>query len=144
MHWLEQQVVRLAGLADDYQQSLAFAGSGPSGVARMKDARSCFVGAVREVVTEVARRTGVTACFACHDGLVMEAAGRAPDFDALSAMTQSVTVAAKDAAITLALGKVQQMVIVGDEHKLALFVLGQFAIGILSPTATHLGQALSR
>jgi predicted regulator of Ras-like GTPase activity (Roadblock/LC7/MglB family) len=92
---------------------------------------------------EVARRQGVTACFVCHDGLLLETAGRAPDFDALSAMAQKWMTAGKEAALTLSLGKVRQMVIVGHEHKLALFVIGPLALGIWSPSTVSLGRTLA-
>lgn len=131
MHWLESQVERLSLLADAQQR------------AADKEARRAFVAAVEEVAAEVARHDGVTACFVCHDGLLIETAGRAPDFEALSAMAQQWLVAGKEAALTLALGKVRQMVIVGHEHKLALFVIGQLAVGILSPSTVLLGRALA-
>ena len=132
MHWLESQVERLHGLAETSARATD-----------SKEARQRFREAVEELAAAVARRAGVTACFVCHDGLLLETAGRAPDFEALSAMTQHWMVAGKEAALTLSLGKVRQMVIVGQEHKLALFVIGQLAVGILSPSAVVLGQALA-
>ena len=131
-HWLETQVERLHRLAERQQRG-----------ADSKGTRRDFREAVSELTAEVARREGVTACFVCHDGLLIETAGRAPDFDALSAMAQAWMVAGKDAALTLSLGKVRQMVIVGEEHKLALFVIGQVAVGILSPSSVSLGRALA-
>lgn len=131
MHWLEAQVERLSVLAEALKR------------AADKEARRAFVAAVEEVAAAVAQHDGVTACFVCHDGLLIETAGRAPDFEALSAMAQQWLVAGKEAALTLALGKVQQMVIVGHEHKLALFVIGQLAVGILSPSTVLLGRALA-
>src|SRR5438874_1417514 len=101
MHWLEQEVSRLAALAET--------------------SRPSFRETLRQMVAEVARRPGVTGCFACHDGLVIEAAGQAPDYEALSAMTQWSMVAARDTAVALSLGGLCQVVIVGTEHKLALF-----------------------
>jgi predicted regulator of Ras-like GTPase activity (Roadblock/LC7/MglB family) len=130
MHWLEEQVARLTALAEAH--------------ARNERARAEFMTAVREVAGEVAGRDGVTACFVCHDGLLIDTAGRAPDFEALSAMTQSWMVAGKEAATTLALGRVQQMVLVGGDHKLALFVIGQLAVGILSPSTVNLAKTLSQ
>ena len=123
MHWLEQQVDQLHRLAARPGQE--------------------FLAAVQTMTAEVAGRTGVTACFVCHDGLLIETAGRAPDFEALSAMTQSWMVAGKEAAMTLSLGRVQQMVIIGHEHKLALFVIGQLAVGILSPRSVNLAKTLA-
>jgi predicted regulator of Ras-like GTPase activity (Roadblock/LC7/MglB family) len=124
VHWLESQLERLHALVES-------------------QARDAFLSAVEDVTSEVVRRDGVTACFVCHDGLLLETAGRAPDFEALSAMTQTWMVAGKEAALTLSLGKVRQMVIVGSEHKLALFVIGQLAVGILSPSAVVLGRVLA-
>jgi predicted regulator of Ras-like GTPase activity (Roadblock/LC7/MglB family) len=131
MHWLEQQVERLHGLAEAHQRAAA------------KETRQAFLTQVRAVTAAVADHPGVTACFVCHDGLLLETAGRAPDFEALSAMTQSWMVAGKEAALTLALGKVRQMVMVGHEHKLALFIIGPLALGILSPSTVNLAETLA-
>jgi len=132
MHWLESQVEHLHGLSETLTRT-----------SDSWEARQSFREAVEEMAAAVARRAGVTACFVFHDGLLIETAGRAPDFDALSAMAQQWMVAGKEAALTLSLGKVRQMVIVGQEHKLALFVIGQLAVGILSPAAVVLSQALA-
>jgi len=132
MHWLESQVVRLHGLATRQKPRSA-----------IKEVRREFLNAVAELAAATVRRDGVTACFVCHDGLLIETAGRATDFEALSAMTQHWMVAGNEAAQTLALGKVQQMLIVGDEQKLALFVIGQLAVGILSPSAVVLSRVLA-
>src|SRR5438874_8467872 len=113
MHWLEQEVSRLAALAET--------------------SRPSFRETLRQVVAEVARRPGVTGCFACHDGLVIDAAGSAPDYEALSAMTQCSVLSARDAAAALSLGGLRQLVIVGAEHKLALFAIDQVVVAILSP-----------
>ena len=122
MHWLRTQVERLHGLAKE---------------------RRPFLTAAAELTAATVRHEGVTACFVCHDGLLVETAGRAVDFEALSALTQQWLVAGKEAAATLALGRVQQMVIVGDEHKLALFVIGPLAVGILSPSEVVLSRVLA-
>jgi predicted regulator of Ras-like GTPase activity (Roadblock/LC7/MglB family) len=132
MHWLQTQVERLHGLAARQQPR------GP-----LDKPRREFVEAVAELAAATVRRDGVTACFVCHDGLLIETAGRPVDFEALSAMTQQWMVAGKEAAATLALGQVQQMVIVGAEHKLALFVIGPLAVGILSPSTVMLSRVLA-
>jgi predicted regulator of Ras-like GTPase activity (Roadblock/LC7/MglB family) len=122
MHWLESQVRRLNGLVAQRRQ---------------------LMDAAADVAAAAVRRQGVTACFVCHDGLMIETAGSPVDFEALSAMTQQWMVAGKEAASTLALGAVRQMVIVGAEHKLALFVIGQLAVGILSPSEVVLSRVLA-
>lgn len=124
MHWLEQQVERLHRLQEQRPHQ-------------------AFLAAVQAMAAEVASRSGVTACFVSYDGLLIETAGKAPDFEALSAMAQTWMVAGKDAATTLSLGRVRQMVIVGVEHKLALLVIGQLAVGILSPSTVNLGRTLA-
>jgi predicted regulator of Ras-like GTPase activity (Roadblock/LC7/MglB family) len=133
MHWLANEVERLVTLSEQLMR--------PS---RGEKARAQFLGAVRGIVSEVAKHQGVTACFACHDGLVLAGSGRGVDFEALSAMAQACLTAGKDAASTLSLGRVQQFVLVGDEHKLALLAVGQLSIGILSPREVELGVALAR
>jgi len=146
MHWLADQVERVAARADSFQAASSSAlGDAPlPEPARQQEARRAYLAAVRELVEHVAQREGVTACFACHDGLVLHSAGEAPDFEALSAMTQASLTAAREAALALSLGRVKQLVLVGEEHKLALLVVGLLAIGILSPKDVQLGQTLAR
>jgi predicted regulator of Ras-like GTPase activity (Roadblock/LC7/MglB family) len=146
MHWLASEVERLLALSETLMQPAG--GSRvvrESGVNRLPEkSRAQFLGAVRGMVQEVARHPGVTACFACHDGLVLAGSGKGVDFEALSAMAQACLTVSKDAASALSLGRVQQFVLVGNEHKLALLAVGQLSIGILSPRDVELGVALSR
>ena len=139
MHWLETRVRWLHGLSEAHENAL-LAGRWNE----RENTRTTLVAGLREVVNEVATRSGVTACFAAHEGLSVETAGRAPDFEALSAMTQCSMVSSHDVATTLSLGKVQQMVIVGEEHKLALFFIGPLALGVLAPAGVQLGDVLAR
>ena len=140
MHWLASEVERLLTLSEGYLQPSAVKG----GVDKAERTRAQFLGAVRGMVQDVAKHPGVTACFACHDGLVLAGSGRGVDFEALSAMAQACMAVSKDAASALSLGRVQQLVLVGNEHKLALLAVGQLSIGILSPCDVELGTALSR
>ena len=139
MHWLEARVRWLHGLAQAHQSALAAGRFG-----EQENTRTTLVTGLREVVKEVATRDGVTACFAAHEGLAVETAGRAPDFEALSAMTQCSMVSSHDVATTLSLGRVRQMVIVGEEHKLALFFIGPLALGVLAEAGVQLGDVLAR
>ena len=107
-------------------------------------ARDRFLARGAATAAEVAAREGVTACFVCHEGLLVAAAGAGGDFDALSAMTQHAIRAAEESAGALALGPVHQMVIVGSLHKLALFVTMPVAVGILSPSTITLAEVLGR
>lgn len=141
MHWLATEVERLVALSDSLMQGTR-AGEAPAKLP--EKSRAQFLGAVRGMVQDVAKHSGVTACFACHDGLVLAGSGRGVDFEALSAMAQACMAVSKDAASALSLGRVQQLVLVGGEHKLALLAVGQLSIGILSPCDVELGVALSR
>jgi predicted regulator of Ras-like GTPase activity (Roadblock/LC7/MglB family) len=147
-HWMEAQVARLHGLAERHvtrARRAREATTRPEGpLAEEKAAYFDFVHAVNEVVDEVSRRPGVTAAFACHEGLLLQAKGRQADFEALAAMTQACTQASDRAAGVLSLGGVQQLVIVGQSHKLALFVIGPLSLGVLSPVAVSLASTLAR
>jgi predicted regulator of Ras-like GTPase activity (Roadblock/LC7/MglB family) len=141
MHWLATEVERLVALSESLMQGTR---AGETSAKLPEKSRAQFLGAVRGMVQDVAKHSGVTACFACHDGLVLAGSGRGVDFEALSAMAQACMAVSKDAASALSLGRVQQLVLVGGEHKLALLAVGQLSIGILSPCDVELGVALSR
>ena len=149
MHWLASEMERLLALSESLMRPAAAGraatGGGSSAAARLPEkSRAQFLGAVRGMVSDVAKHQGVTACFACHDGLVLAGSGRGVDFEALSAMAQACLTVSKDAASALSLGRVQQFVLVGNEHKLALLAVGQLSIGILSPCDVELGVALAK
>ena len=149
MHWLATEVERLLVLSESLMQPAAARGGGTRQSANAntsvtEKSRAQFLGAVRGMVQDVAKHQGVTACFACHDGLVLAGSGRGVDFEALSAMAQACLTVGKDAASALSLGRVQQFVLVGNEHKLALLSVGQLSIGILSPCDVELGVALAK
>jgi predicted regulator of Ras-like GTPase activity (Roadblock/LC7/MglB family) len=144
MHWLATEVERLLSLSESLMQGTR-GGTAETSPAKLPEkSRAQFLGAVRGMVQDVAKHQGVTACFACHDGLVLAGSGRGVDFEALSAMAQACMAVSKDAASALSLGRVQQLVLVGNEHKLALLAVGQLSIGILSPCDVELAAALSR
>jgi predicted regulator of Ras-like GTPase activity (Roadblock/LC7/MglB family) len=145
MHWLETELDKLRQIAD----AGAAGPEAPSTltglvelVPRRRERGQAFMAALRRLVVRTAERSGVTACFACHDGLVVEVAGHACDFEALSALTQVSMSAGHQTAEALALGPVSQMLIVGEEHKLALILMGSVAIGILAPSTVNLASAL--
>lgn len=106
-------------------------------------ARDAFTAAVRRVVVDVAARRGITACFVAHDGLVADKEGGGADFDALAAVAQKCAEAARDGAASASLGGARQLVVVGDEQKLAMVIVGPLVVGILAPVETSLGEALA-
>lgn len=120
MHWLSEQVERVAGLA-----------AGPS---------DPFLRAVEALVRETGGRPGVLACFAAYEGLLVATAGEGADFDALAATAQ---LTAEATEIPSLVGRLRQLVIVGEKRKLALIRLGPIVVGILTPPDTHIAAVTS-
>jgi predicted regulator of Ras-like GTPase activity (Roadblock/LC7/MglB family) len=143
-HWLESKLRELGALAARHTeaQALAEAGAGAPGDAAA--ARAHFLGALRALVAEVKDRPGVLACFVSHEGLVFEAEGDREAVEALAATSQTYLASAASPAVTANLGQFQQMVVIGDLKKLALFRFGEMSVGILSGAETNLASALQR
>ncbi len=142
MHWLAKRLGVVKELSDRFVAAKQKTLEAPSGKAQEQEARQAFVAALRKLVSEVAERSGVTAAFVAHDGLIFASAGDVPDFEALSGLAQVALAAGKRTATGLALGSLRQMVLIGDDHKLALFLVGQMAIGVLAPSTTDLSEVL--
>lgn len=138
MHWLAQQLSNLDRVAAKLAATKT-EGHRPADEAR---ARESFLATLGDLAAGVAKRRGVTAAFVAHDGLVVAVAGNVPSFDALAATAQVCMSAGKTAATSLSLGGLRQMVLIGEDHKLALFLLGQMALGILAPSETNLAATL--
>jgi predicted regulator of Ras-like GTPase activity (Roadblock/LC7/MglB family) len=124
MRWLAAEVERLRALA----------------VERPRGAERCRA-ALGELVAAIARRDGVDASFACHEGLLVARAGRG-DCEALAAVAQRC-VEAGGAAARAVLGEPEQVLLVGAMYKLALIVIGPFALGVLAPSGAPLGRLLA-
>lgn len=145
VHWLAGQLARLDSLASRLKQYRDLSSLEIPGTPEAQEAaRSTFRKQLGVLLEDVARRAGVRACFACHEGLVLDCRGEGQDFDALGAMAQSCLETAKRASNSLELGAMRQMVLVGEHQKLALFAVGEVAMGIVAPSAVGLGQLLSR
>lgn len=102
-----------------------------------------FLAVVSTLINDLVRRPGVTAAFACHDGLLLDGAGNGVDLEALGAIGQSSSLTAKSAAAVLSMGAVRQLLIIGDAQKVALFVVGAISVGVLAPEEVELSAALS-
>ena len=144
MHWLAEHIESLHELANRHSQYRELSAKKVAGSeAAEKQARSAFRTELRELIKSIAEKKGIDACFASHEGLLVDSSGDAGEFEALAAIAQGSIEAGAAASSSLQLGKLRQMVIVGDEKKLALFWIGQIALGILCPVETHLAQQLS-
>lgn len=145
MHWLEQRISRLQKIVErqeEYQKMDAAQLAGAAGAAR-KVAREEFIRDISALVREIAHREGVMASFACHEGLLVESAGIADDFEALAAVGQNLLRVGVHSFTSLSFGGVSQMVIIGDDMKLALFSMGQIGIGITARRDANLSKVLS-
>jgi predicted regulator of Ras-like GTPase activity (Roadblock/LC7/MglB family) len=144
MHWLSEQLRGLQQQHQRYQEQRTQRSErgaltpDPEEVAL----RGAFFAGLRGLVQDIGGRSGVIACFAEHDGLLVECVGEPDDADGLAAMAQTVIVPARRASRATRLGGLDQMVMVGESHKLALFIVGEVSIGVLAPTHVHLARVL--
>lgn len=145
MHWFESQILTLYKLAEAYTSSKKLEGHDVLNMSEQgRQKRSEFIEAVQALVNRVIHSPGVTACTAYHEGLILAQSGKIPDTDALGAIIQeSIRTAQKGEAI-LNLGKVQQIVIVGDLNKIAMITVGPIILCVLSPKQTNLALSLSQ
>ena len=143
MHWLSENLQNLEDLLirlNEYKGMDAASVAGAEAAA--KRTRETFAETVRELVGNIAKRDGIVACFACHDGLLMESAGVHPDFERLAAEGQKLIDQGTSSVAKLDFGGFQQMVLIGKKEKVALFWLGEIGIGIVSPRDTVLSEQL--
>lgn len=140
-HWLAQQLSSLDETATRFALTKS---PGPRTTQETGDAREAFMRALADLTNKVGQHHGITAAFVAHDGLVLATAGNVPSFEALAATAQVCLASGKSAAIGLSLGGLRQMVLIGDDHKLALFLVGQMALGILAPSETNLSVVLGK
>lgn len=126
MPWLEQHVDSLRRLAAELPVR----------------AQRCR-GVLGDLVREIGAREGVQACFACHDGLLVETAGAA-DFEALAAMSQRLVEAGSQPALHHMLGPARQALLSGTTQKLALLIIEPFVVGVVAGAQLRLAQALAR
>lgn len=143
-HWLAAELTRLQALAVEHAREKTSTGVPGHREEAQHRSREAFLAATRSLVAGISERRGVTACFVSHDGLLADYGGKAPDFEALAAVAQKCQAVGREAGASLSLGGVRQMVVVGDEHKLAMLLVGQLVIGILCPVDTSLGELLGR
>jgi predicted regulator of Ras-like GTPase activity (Roadblock/LC7/MglB family) len=136
-HWFDARLQEAGARADHLVRTRA---SGEPGL--QVAARRAFMECVRALATDVVARAGVRACVVSHDGLVLARAGSTGDDEAIAATGQVCLASTGPAGAALLLGAVRQVVIIGDDHKLALFVVGPVAVGVLAPSSMNLAEAL--
>ncbi len=143
MHWFESKVSQLVQLADGYSRLHNKEANSKSEFSREPDIqRDKFILNLNNLVEDVSDQPGIMACLVSYDGLLLAKAGSAPDFEALAALTQECLQPAAKASKILALGEMQQMVLIGTEYKLAVITVGAMALCVLSPRSTSMSNSL--
>ena len=143
MHWLSDKLQNLEDLLTRLQEYKGMDAAAVAGAeAAAKKTREAFAETVRELVTAIAIREGIIACFACHDGLLVQSSGTYSDFERLAAEGQKLINQGKASLERLNFGGFQQMVIIGEKEKLALFWMGEIGIGIVAAKDTVLSEQL--
>jgi len=143
MHWLETKIRHLHEILErqaEYQKMTEANIAGAEAAHKM--AREDFREAVSELVESIASREGVAASFACHEGLLVESAGASANFEALAAVGQSMLRSGIASLDTLGFCDLTQMVLIGQEMKLALFSMGQIGLGIAAGRDINLSGIL--
>jgi len=139
MHWLADQMGQYQALASSHVDARE-----GGDVEKEQGARLALMRHLRAMIEQINKRQEVTASFASFEGFLVHTAG--PDgmnFEAHAAMTQQLSEHGMRASKTLCLGDFSQLVVIGAEHKLALFQVGVMAIGILAPVNVSLARVLS-
>ena len=144
MHWLQEEMNKLHDLLERHQEYKQMDNAEVEGAKEAeKQTRENFFAAISGLVSDIADHRNVDACFACHEGLLVENSGRFKDFEALAAVGQNLIQSGIEATQSLNLGDMQQLVVVGSKKKMALFWVGEIGIGIIARKRTKLHELLS-
>ncbi len=145
MHWFETQLAALDRLAADYISAQRQSGGDIVNVSEsVRTKRAAFIDAVQALVDKVVKIKGISACAAYHDGLILAQSAEVPHIDAFGAVIQETIRAAQHGQVSLSLGAIEQIVIVGADHKLAMLSVGPVILCIYSPKQVNLASVLSR
>jgi len=141
MHWFDSQLQVLYQLAEAYQKCR---NNSFDDAEETRKTRTEFINSVQELVDSVVKLSNISGCVAGHDGFILAKAGSVVDSDALGVMLQESMLIAERSNKLLALGKIQQIVIVGEKNKIAMISIGQLTLGIVCPKHINLADTLSQ
>jgi len=142
MHWFDSQLQNLYKLAEAYENCRV--NNSDDSVDDVRKIRTEFIDNVQSLVDLVIKLNDISGCVAAHDGFLLAKAGSVSDSDALGAMMQESMVIAQRNRKILDLGEIQQIVIVGEDNKIAMISVGQLTLGILSSKQINLKELLKR
>ncbi len=142
MHWFDSQLKTLHKLAEIYDEYRIK--DSDEFVDEIRQARTIFIDNVQALVDSVVKLPDISGCVAGHEGFILARAGSVLGIDALGAMIQESMEIAQRSKEILDLGTIQQIVIVGENNKIAMISIGQITIGVLSSKHTNLATCLSK
>lgn len=138
MHWLAE---RLRGLRDEHGEVMRAASSQKPAPSWEREA---FLVALGALVRDVAAHAGVIGAFAEYEGLVVDVAGAEEGAEALAAAASRMVQSGREAAGMVQLGDLEQLLLIGEQRKVALFVLGPMSVGVVAASDVRLGKVLAR
>ena len=141
MHWFDSQLKTLhkfAEIYDDYRIK-----DSDEFIAETRQARTVFIDKVQMLVDSVVKLPDISGCVAGHEGFILAKAGSVLGIDALGVMIEESMEIAQRSKEILDLGDIQQIVIVGENNKIAMISIGQITIGVLSSKHINLASCLS-
>lgn len=145
MHWLAERTAVLRDRARAHARLKASRlGGAPVSLADEASARQALLAELRAVVEGLRGRDGLLGAFVSHEGLLVEGEGDPAEIEAAAAMAQHLILPARQVQRALALGEVQQLVVVGEDRKLVLIQLGDMSLGLIAPAEVVLGERLAR
>ena len=145
MHWLNDRLEILHRLLERQHEYEQLAKKKVTGADEgRKQTRDDFLAEIKDVVKAIAKKDGVIAAFSCHEGLLIEQAGHARNFEALAAVGQRLVYNGRSASKNLRYGPLMQMVVVGESTKLAIFVMGEVEIGVEAGRDVNLTKSLGQ
>ncbi len=142
MHWLETQLQTLHELAEAYDKCRA--DNSDENGEEIRETRTLFINNVQSLVDTIVKLPEISGCVAGHDGFILAKAGSVLDTDALGAVIQESMVIAERCKSQLNLGSIKQIVIVGENNKIAMISVAPVTLCILSPTHCNLADLLSQ
>ncbi len=142
MHWFDSQLKALHRLAGIYEECRIKDSN--EFVEETRQARTIFIDNVQTLVETVVKLPDISGCVAGHEGFILAKAGSISGLDALGAMIQESMDIAQRGNEILDLGTIQQLLVIGENNKVAMISMGAITLAILSSTQTNLTKCLSK
>lgn len=136
-HWLREQLDLLDSLllaSESYNEG--------NSIDEWELARA-FLAQLLLTARKISERDPVSACVVSESGVTVAAHGAVELAEPIAAVSYDCLATGQAAVDQLELGRLQQLLVSGEDRKLAIFRLGFMDVSILAPTDTHLASVLS-